>query len=70
MLGSRKKFERLMQAVRLRIDTIVKQTNEDDRLYEKGVADGYIAALVDFEGLSAIEGIALTEEAKQAYLEQ
>lgn len=60
--------ENFRRAVRLRIDAILGEVNEDDRLYQKGVADGYIAAVVDFEGLSVLEGVSLTEEAKQAYL--
>ncbi|WP_297837900.1 hypothetical protein [Pseudomonas sp.] len=70
MLEIKMNIAKLRQAVRLRINTILEQSNEDDRLYEKGVADGYIAALVDFKGLSAIEGVSMTEEAKQAYLKQ
>ncbi|MEA9979453.1 hypothetical protein QN392_20425 [Pseudomonas sp. RTS4] len=70
MLGAKMNITMLRRAVRLRIDAILEQVNEDDRLYEKGVADGYIAALVDFKGLSAIEGVSMTEDAKQAYLKQ
>jgi hypothetical protein len=60
--------QRLKLAIRVLIDAIIEQRDEDDRLYQKGFADGYIAALVDFVGLSLVDGRALTEEARQAYL--
>lgn len=60
--------QRLKLATRVLIDAIIEERDEDDRLYQKGFADGYIAALVDFVGLSLVDGRALTEEARQAYL--
>ncbi|VVN83275.1 hypothetical protein [Pseudomonas fluorescens] len=62
--------ERLKLATRVLIDAMIEELDEDDRLYEKGFTDGYIAALVDFAGLSFIDGRALMEEATQAYLKR
>ncbi|VVO28157.1 hypothetical protein [Pseudomonas fluorescens] len=62
--------ERLKLASRVLIDAMIEELDEDDRLYEKGFADGYIAALVDFAGLSLIDGRTLMEEATRAYLKR
>lgn len=62
--------QRLKLATRALIDAMIEELDEDDRLYEKGFADGYIAALVDFAGLSLIDGRALMEEATRAYLKR
>jgi|GEM_PF-5497484 len=52
--------EMIKRGARLRIEAILDEINEDDRPYQKGFADGYIAALVDFTDLKHIDGMAPT----------
>lgn len=62
--------ERLKLATRVLIEAMIEETEEDDRLYQKGLVDGYIAALVDVGGIGIADGRALLDEATQAYLKR